>query len=263
MVRNVNNIADVVKQAFIETHRGYSTDEVIICDRLNEAFISACQKRLPFVSEQAFNWRLISLRKQGKLGRVATKRERTNHDDYFHASEIAARLIYDKYNTTVDRAFCSPQLKKEFDAIAAAIAPDTTNYFLRKAALKLRKNRQLRPELVPRITSWSRRVLSFPAQDIVRDASLVPRNPGVYIFWDSSGYLYIGESKDLYLRVKKHLDHSDRKSLAHYLWENGFRKITVELHVFDASSDARRKTCRQAYESDLIESRRPKFNLRM
>lgn len=262
MVRNINNSTDVVKQAFAETHGGYSTDEVIISDRLNEPFIQACKKRLPFVSEQEFNWRLISLRKQGKLGRVATKRDRTNHDDYLHASEIAARLIYDKYNTTVDRAFCSPKLKEEFDIIAASVAPHTPNYLLRKAALKLRKNRQLKPELVPRVAPWSRRVMSFSAEDVVRNPTLVPRHPGIYIFWDTSGYLYIGESGDLYLRVKKHLDHSDRRSLAHYFWENGFRNISIELHVFDPTSDARRKMCRQAYESNLIETRRPRLNLR-
>ena len=108
MVVKINNIADIVKQAFNETHKGYSTDEVIICDKLNEAFIKACKKRLPSVNEQEFNWRLISLRKQGKLGCVATKRILTNHNDYIHASEIAARLIYDKYNITTDRAFCDP-----------------------------------------------------------------------------------------------------------------------------------------------------------
>jgi excinuclease UvrABC nuclease subunit len=112
------------------------------------------------------------------------------------------------------------------------------------------------------VANWSRSVLNFQAEEIIHNHNLVPRAPGVYIFWDSSGYLYIGESKYLYLRIKKHLDHSDRKSLAHYFWEKGFREITVELHVFNRESEARIKRCRQAYESNLIETRQPQFNLK-
>jgi len=262
MAKDTEKITEVVKRAFLETHRGYSTDEVIICDSLNTAFIQACKRELPYVQEDTFNWRLISLRKQGELGRVTKTRVRANHEDYLHASEIAARLMYDRHETSVDRVLCNPKLRKEFDTIASAVAAGVSNYLLRKAALKLRKNRQLKPELVPRVAPWSRRILSFPAEDIVRNPALAPRHPGIYIFWDTSGYLYVGESKNLHLRVKKHLDHSDRKSLAHYFWEKGFRNITVELHVFDPDSDGRRKSCRQAYESNLIESRQPKFNLR-
>jgi len=262
MARHIKKVADVVEQAFLKTHKGFSTDEVIICDRLNRVFIKACKRLLPSVSEDIFNWRLINLRKRGKLGRVATKRDRANHDDYFHASEIAARLIYDKYHTSVDRAFCKPELRREFDSIAQSIAPGVSAYLLRKAALKLRKNRQLRPELVPRVASWARRVLCLSAQEVAGNPDLVPRQPGIYIFRDYSGYLYIGESIDLHLRVTKHLDHSDRKSLARYFWENGFTDVSLELHVFDSTSDAVHKTSRQAYESNLIETRHPRLNLR-
>ena len=96
---------------------------------------------------------------------------------------------------------------------------------------------------------------------IVKKPEIVPTRPGIYIFRDESGYLYIGESSNLRLRVEKHLDHSDRKSLAHYLWENGNKKITVELHAFDPESKAKDKTVRRAYESELIRSREPRFNI--
>lgn len=258
---DVDTISEVVERAFLYTHQGYSTDDVIICDRLNAEFVQVCRRELPLVEEEIFNWRLMSLRKQGKLGRVTRRRKHENHEDYLHAAEIAARYVYDKYSKTVDRAFCNPELKLTFDVIACEVAPDISSYRLRKAALKLRKNRQLRPELVPRVASWGKRVLSFAADDIVANPNLVPRLPGVYIFRDTSGYLYIGESGNLCLRIRQHLDHSDRKSLAHYLWEKGFKHITIELHVFDANSDARQKRCRQAYESNLIQVRQPRFNM--
>jgi predicted GIY-YIG superfamily endonuclease len=83
----------------------------------------------------------------------------------------------------------------------------------------------------------------------------------IYIFRDASGYLYIGESENLRARVTKHLDHSDRKSLARYLWQEGVGGVTVELHAFDPDSNARNKEMRRAYESELIHSRQPRLNI--
>jgi len=257
------HISTLVKQAFQHSHHGYSSDEVIICDKLNKPFIAVCKKRSPSVTEEECNWRLITMRKQGKLGHVASKRERVNHDDYLHASEIAARLIYDKYQVSVDRALCHPAYRREFDIIAKSVAPDISSYLLRKAALKLRKNRQLKPELLPRIASWGREILVLPAQCVIYNPSSVPRKPGVYVFRDRSGYLYIGESADLYLRIRKHLQHSDRKSLARYFWDRGVKDTIIELHVFDPRSDARRKSHRRAYEASLIHTRRPRFNIQV
>jgi predicted GIY-YIG superfamily endonuclease len=262
-MRTREYICTLVREAFLDTHQGYSSDEVIICDKLNKPFIAACKKRSPSLTEQECNWRLMSMRKQGKLGQVASKRERVNHDDYLHASEIAARLIYDKHQVSVDRALCHPAYRKEFDTIAKSVAPDIWRYLLRKAALKLRKNRQLKPELVPRIASWGREILVLAVEQVIRNPSSVPRKPGVYVFRDGSGYLYIGESVDLHLRIRKHLDHSDCKSLARYFWGRGVKDTTIELHVFDPSSDARRKNHRRAYEASLIHSRRPQFNIQV
>jgi hypothetical protein len=258
------NVSDIIRKVFLRTHEGYSTDEVLICDRLNTEFIKACKEQLSSMSQEELNWRLLNLRKQGRLGALTSKHKRVNHDDYFHASEIAARLIYDKYSASVDQALCNPQYREEFDRIAKTIAPDVSRYLLRKAALKLRKNRQLKPELVPRVaSSWGRQVLTFSANEVSQDPQVVPKKPGIYIFRDSSGYLYIGESADLYLRIKKHVDHSDRKSLAHYFWDRGLKNITVELHIFDSDSDGRLNKCRRAYEASLIQSRHPMFNIHL
>jgi len=87
--------------------------------------------------------------------------------------------------------------------------------------------------------------------------------PGVYLFFDRSGYLYVGEAANLRSRIRKHLDHSDRKALAHYLWSNGVDNLRVELHAFDPQSDGRLTASRRAYEVSLIQSRKPRFNLRL
>ena len=167
----------------------------------------------------------------------------------------------DKYKSNTDRVLCNPALRNEFDRVAQSIAPEVSPYLLRKAALKLRKARKLRPERTKRIVDWGLQVLSFTAEELCRNLTLIPRQPGVYFFRDRTGYLYIGEADNLYKRVPKHLDHSDRKALAHYLWEHGMTDLSVELHVFSSISDGRRTGHRRVYESEMIASRSPRFNI--
>lgn len=254
-------LKEVVNLAFAATHDGWSSDEVVLNGSLNESFTKHCKAKLPKFSTFEFNWTLLNLRKAGQLKTKATKRRRDSHDDYAHAAEIAARHMEDKYRLNIDRVICDPAKRREFDAQASAMSPGTNPYLLRKAAFGLRKARQLRPELVNRVADWGKTVQTFPADKLIKDSKLIPSAPGVYIFRDQTGYLYIGESSQLRVRVAKHLDHSDRKSLAHYLWKHGTKGIVVELHSFDPTSQARLKSMRRAYESELIRSRKPKLNI--
>ncbi|MBM80944.1 MAG: excinuclease ABC subunit C [Planctomycetaceae bacterium] len=248
--------------AFRETHDGWSSDEVLLQDKLNQAFLKKCRELVPESNAAECNWTLINLRKAGKLSGIrSTRRRYDRHDDYLHAAEIAARLMYDKYEVSTDRMLCDPKRRAEFDSVASKAAPKVDAYLLRKASFGLRKSRRLQPELVLRVADWKKEILTFPAEKLVKDEKLIPDVPGIYIFRDETGYLYIGESSRLRSRVSKHLDHSDRKSLAHYLWKNGVKKITVELHAFDAESRAKVKNVRRAYESELIRSRKPRFNI--
>ena len=87
-------------------------------------------------------------------------------------------------------------------------------------------------------------------------------NPGIYIFTDSTGYLYIGEAKNLRERLTQHLDQSDRESLANYMKKEQLKDIHIEVHGFDPKSKGSEISARRAYESELIRSRKPKFNIR-
>lgn len=255
-------LKDVVRLAYTSTHDGWSTDEVVLQDELNRKFLAACKERMPEISAFDCNWMLMTLRKAGDLSDVsATKRQTQRHDDYLHAAEVAARFLEDKHRTNTDHVLCDPAMRAEFDKLARSIAPKTDAYRLRKAALALRKSRRLPPELVLRVAKWEKEVLALTAAQIVENPKQISDGPGVYIFRDATGYLYIGESSQLRTRVSKHLDRSDRQSLANYLAENGIKDVTVELHIFDAKSDAKDKALRRAYESDLIRSRKPRFNL--
>ncbi len=254
-------LADAVRRAFAKTHKGWSADEVIINDELRREFLAACHEQLRGVSEFDCNWMLLNLRKAGELGVPARRRLTLRHEEYFHAAEMAARYVFDKYKATVDRAMCEPRYRAEFDRVARSVAPDVPAYRLRKAALGLRKARRLRPELVTRVADWGRQVLEFPVDKLAREPSLVPARPGVYIFRDRSGYLYIGESSNLRQRLAKHLAESDRQSLANYLHQHGYKDIVVEVHAFDPDSRAKERMVRRAYESELIRSRKPRFNI--
>jgi hypothetical protein len=255
-------LREVVERSFRATHAGRSVDDVVIEDALNAAFITACLQELPNASPAALNWELLNFRKLFPgIGRVTTVRRRDRHDKYIHASEIAARHMEDSHGLTIDRVLCDPNLRARFDVIARGIAPDVSTYLLRKAALKLRKNRRLKPELLKRVADWGKRVLTYPAERLLQNPDLIPRLPGVYIFWDCTGYLYIGEGANLRGRVQKQLDHSDRKAIAHYLWENGHKNLTVELHAFRKDSGGARAACRKAYEAELIGSRKPRLNI--
>lgn len=235
---------------------------MLLQTELNKKYLVECRHRMSDIRGFDFNWTLLNLRKAGALRDIsATKRRRDNSDAYLHAAEIAARFLEDRYSVNTDRILCDPRLRAEYDTEATKVAPHVDPYLLRKASLTLRKSRRLQPELVLRVADWKKDIIAMPAAQAEKEPSKVPRLPGVYIFRDTTGYLYIGESSNLHDRVKKHLDQSDRQSLASYLKTNGIKGVTLELHAFAPESPARLKPMRRAYESELIRSRKPRFNL--
>ncbi len=265
---------DVIKRAvvnaFAAVHDGWSSDEVVLQDDLQDHFLQACREACPEVDAATFNWTLINLRKANQLGDYSvTKRNSHRHDTYRHAAEIAARLVTDRHEVSTDRMICDPKLRSDFDRIASEIAPNVDTYRLRKAAFGLRKSRRLRPELVVRVANWGREIRTASVESLREDTSVIPETPGVYLFRDATGYLYIGEAADLRKRLAKHLNVSDRAALANYLTHKAapsdatqHGQIVVEMHLFPASSPASQTRMRRAYESELIASRRPRFNVR-
>ena len=182
------------------------------------------------------------------------------------------------------------------------VLDDELQAHLLREALALRKRRRLRPELVARVVDWGREVHVYALTELRADPSVLPEGPGVYLFRDATGYLYIGEAANLRTRLTQHLNNSDRTALAAYLQttpptpapgsnaggdteddsEGGSGgdsggegstpdihrapaepgPLSIEVHAFDPASDARRVGHRRAYESELIASRRPRFNVR-
>ena len=271
---------DLIVEAFKQTHDGWSSDEVVLQDVLNDKFLQACEIKLDAVGVKdaqpaALNWRLLALRKAGKLKVKATKRVSTKTKPLTAAgggnavvqdgteiaalAEIAMRSMQDKSKSSSDRIMTDPALRSEFEAIVAKLNPKADLYMTRKAAFQLRKTRRLQPELISRLADWGREVKIYAVDDLRKGVDSVAAHPGVYIFRDQTGYLYIGQTENLCKRMAEHLKESHNASLASYLKSD--KDATVELHSFDPKSRAKEVRVRRAYESELIRSRKPRFNV--
>jgi predicted GIY-YIG superfamily endonuclease len=261
---NDAQLKDVVAAAFVETHNGFSSDEVILQSELNKSFIAACQKQLPNTDAAKFNWALINLRKAGKLPALTSRRNKnlSGSREAQHIGEICARVVMDRHGVSIDRVMTDPKLRADFDASAKKMSADVDLYQARKAAFRLRKTRKLKPELITRIADWGREVTEYRANELATDTAVLPESPGIYLFRDASGYLYIGEAINLRKRLTQHLDESDRKALGNYLAEQGSEGIIVEVHTFAKDARIKEIGVRRAYESELIRSREPRFNVR-
>lgn len=259
------DMATVVQQAYLATHDGWSADDVVIHDERNRSFLAYCRQTLPMAAELELNVCLLNLRKRNDLPASVTRRGRERHGAYRHAAEIASRIMIDRHGQSIDRILCDPVLRTEFDKSAQEMAPEVDAYRLRKAALALRKARQLRPELIVRVAEWGRTVHTYSIASLAKagDWQEVPEGPGVYLFRDRTGYLYIGEAANVRRRLQDHLLQSDRPTLAQYLRDRRTEgEIIIEVHAFDPTSPARQARMRRAYESELIASRQPRFNVR-
>lgn len=262
---SLDALLDIVKQAFFDSHNGVSTDE-LLCDddklRVFDAFAQQ-QARAAGIAVTVTEARhlLLNIRKSGKLGPVVDKRYRGNHDPYKHIAETAARICEDRHRTTVDRILCDPAMRKDFDDAAGQFRTDASSKDIRLAAMGLRKAKQLRP-LVAQTLLRPTQVIQLSVTAIQQDGSQVPRVPGTYVFSSSSQCLYVGEADDLHRRVvKEHCVHSDRQQLAHHLWQHGPDDVFVEIRSYDGILDAKKKPVRRALEAELIEARRPAFNI--
>ena len=142
----------LIIEAFKETHDGWSSDEVVLQDDLNQKFLAACDKKLAAVgvvdaNPAALNWRLVALRKAGKLKVKSTKRASTqttatpsspvqNAAEISALAEIAMRSMQDKSKVSSDRIMTDPKLRSQFEAVVTKLNPKADLYLTRKAAFK-------------------------------------------------------------------------------------------------------------------------------
>ncbi len=199
---------------------------------------------------------LHNLRKSGDLQGITSKRVTLrNQEEYRFASEIAVRFLERRDQVSLDQILCDPVRAAELVVIATELAPGFTPFQYRWAALNLRKSKRLRPELLSKVVQ-AESVITSRAEDV--NPKDLPVRAGLYLFVVPGRVLYIGECQNLRKRIGKHLDHSDNKGLAHWLWQHGNTHLHLEYHVLPQGVTAR---VRKALEAELIRSRRPFFNL--
>lgn len=254
--------------AYRSSSQGYSSDEIVINDELRTAWLAAVDPQWRLHGD---DWqtqtllRLLSLRKAGKLPANTSKRGKPADDSVIPIAEIAVRSVLDQHPVSSDELLCDPRLRQEVQTAAEKIMTDIDAYAVRKAALRLRKTRKLRPELVLRVTDWDRTVETYSLEELeaaLRKPGGLGTQAGIYLFRDSTGYLYIGEAANLHQRLHQHLHESDRMALRSYLDKVASGTVVIELHRFGKSSPANQLAIRRAYESELIRSREPRFNVR-
>jgi excinuclease UvrABC nuclease subunit len=87
----------------------------------------------------------------------------------------------------------------------------------------------------------------------------VPTTQGLYLLFDGQTLLYVGETTNLRNRIKKHLDHSDNREFARWLWINTAAELRLEVQVLARETSTK---VRKALEAELIASRGPVYNVR-
>ncbi len=255
-----------IKAAFMDCHDGYSSDELLIRDELRDCFLNRLGNGAVLADDdqRMVLLTLLKLRKTGKLDVSATKRGKPVSPAVQPVAEIASRVVTDRHRITSDTMLADPLFRRELQREAELISPGIEAYAVRKSVLSLRKKRELRPELVLQVAQWGRKISTQTLAELRQSlaAGKTPKRPGVYLFRNPDGYLYVGEAIDLSARLNQHLSESDNRSLAKYLAGDDAALVTVELHVFDSDSPAAKVRVRRAYESELIRSRNPMFNVR-
>jgi hypothetical protein len=246
-----------IRQAFEAVCDGYSPDRVVADPLMNEAFLQECHQLGLEGSPATLNRAILNLRKKGGLrGLKSKKLLLPNRDQYEFAAEMAARFIERRDGVSLDDIICDPVIAQEFDQVYARIAPGYSPLEYRWAALGLRKAKRLKPELLSRVVTADN-VQVQQVADI--EISNIATKQGMYVFFTSARALYVGEAENLQNRIRKHLDHSDNKGLARWLWEQGSEALHLEIHVLPDDTPTR---MRRALEMELILSRDPLFNIK-
>jgi predicted GIY-YIG superfamily endonuclease len=245
-------------EAFDAVSDGYSTDRIVADPEFNRRFIAECRCHGLQDPVTDLNRTLLNLRKSGALaGRARSKRTHVpDADEYRFAAEIAVRFLERRDEISLDKIICDPDKAAEFDEVAQRIAPGFSPLQYRWAALGLRKAKKLEPELVGRIAPPVD-VVNIRVNDIVPDQ--LPVSQGLYLFIAADQLLYVGETENLRKRLKKHLEHSDNKGLARWIWEFGIEKLHLEMQILEDKTETR---VRRALELELIRSRQPIFNIK-
>ena len=107
-----------MRRAFQDVHDGFSTDEVVVRDQLNAAFIAKCRETLPDADEPQLNWAPLTFARPATWAWRRQNGYRSATMTTGTPPRLPARLMYDRHGVSIDRVLCDPQLRQGFDVAA-------------------------------------------------------------------------------------------------------------------------------------------------
>jgi hypothetical protein len=259
-------IAETLIQAYSNARDGYSLDRVVADPDLNTRLSHECQRVGLAGEPRIWNRMLFDLRKNGRLSHLKTSKRtsfsQAELDHYLFASEIALQQMINQGIESLDEVLCDPTVAREFDSVAAQLAPGYSPLQYRWGALKLRKEAKDAREHAQRFKSLLKRETG-PGRFGPRFSTLnanwerIPNSPGVYMLTGSKKdqILYVGESIDLRTRLQDKFAHQQQRSF----WLER-SPDSEEIFACTFKVEGLRRTL-AAYQAILIEKHRPPLNL--
>jgi hypothetical protein len=249
----------LIKEGFKEVRNG-RCPEYVICDAiLDERFLATARQLGAKGSDTELNTKLINLRKQKKLTDCPTtfrKQPDRNRHHYLNAVSNVVRLVERQFGKNVDDVICDPEMRSQFEAMLQFLSPQTSAFEARYAALSLRKANRLRPEPVGQIIrAVTSRLLSLV--DLEDRISELPDTPGVYVFFDEGGTLYVGKADSLKRRIGDHISTWTYRDIIDSIRKSYRPDAFVAYHELPVKISPRELA---AYETELIRSRNPQHN---
>ncbi len=204
-----------ILEAFIVTRDEYSVDRVIADPDMNREFVNLCARWGVPGSAFEWNFRLMSLRKAGRLSALP-KSKRTNlhsdeelftdevEDSCTFACEIAMQHFHEQA-WSLDQLLCAPEQAAEFDRyVRSIVGKDLRSLLIRWVALGIRKRENAIRKRGSLITDSKRR---FPKESFCAaqlDLGRVPASSGLYWLENAAEKknLYVGGTLNLQKRLE-------------------------------------------------------------
>lgn len=239
---------DMITRAFFDVRDDQRSPDVYVADPVrNGRFLERCRQLGACSSEYALNKALLNARKANRLKNLQSRPLRLNHERYVFASEFAATELRYRTGATVDDIICDPSLAKEFDDIAAKIAPGFTSLEYRWAMLNVRKSgRDKTPFVMPQFKE--------PIQ-LLSDTLSLPASRGVYVLSDQSRTLYVHGTANLNGGIALHRQLDFGSAFANRLWNPNPNDLLVSYAMIPEAKFLR------PIELRLISERKPLFNI--
>lgn len=241
-----------LRNAYMLTRRGFSSDRVLADPEINADFVKACRDM--GVDESAFriNLALIGLRKHNQLKAKSRKSVVPDQWRFAVASEIAARAMYYRWHVSVDTTLAHPDLSAKFDQIASSITPGHSSFEYRWAALNMRKkgaNAKVTPKEL-RDLHWKVGV-PFSAAD------RLPPKEGVYSLFERDICLFVAGTENLRESVQDQQSITRAELFEPELWRpNPVRLSWRYVPMPDSNSDYRFGVVRS-----MVKQWQPVFNI--